>query len=429
MNYKETINYLFERLPMFQRVGASAYKKDLTNTLALCALLDNPHQQFPSVHIAGTNGKGSVTHLIASILQEAGYKVGVYISPHYKDFRERIKINGNYISEQAVMDFVEKMKPAIEEIEPSFFEITVAMAFDYFRNEQVDIAVVEVGMGGRLDSTNVLNPLLSVITNISYDHQQFLGDTLPLIAAEKAGIIKPETPIVIGEEQEETKQVFIHKAQTENAPLQFASQLYEVKTVLRDNHYQYIDVFKNKKLKYTKIPCALLGAYQQKNIGTSLTAVDSLIQSGWKISETDLLNGIKNCIQNTHIIGRWQLLGTKPLCIADSAHNEGGLRWVKEELKNYKYTTLRLVYGTVKDKDLSKVFPLLPPEAVYYFACPDIPRGLDANILAANAAAYHLSGKAFPTVRHAFEQACRDADPENDLVLVVGSIFVVAEVL
>ncbi len=391
---------------MFQRVGAAAYRNDLGNILQLCHILGNPQQHLKLIHVAGTNGKGSVTHIIASILQEQGYKVGVFVSPHYKDYRERIKINGQYITLPFVTRFVQQNREKFKNVNASFFEITTAMAFAYFKEKKVDYAVIETGMGGRLDSTNIITPLLSVITNISYDHTQFLGDTLPKIAGEKAGIIKQNVPVVIGETTSETKPVFVQHAKAQNAPLFFAEK---------------------KKLPAT-LNTGLKGGYQLKNLRTALTAVEVLQQNGIAVSPKAIRNGVKNVVENTAFIGRWMIKGRRPLIVFDSAHNEAGINTLKQELKKLPYRQLHFVYGTVSDKDYAKVLKLLPKEAVYYFCKANIPRGLNAQELQAAAHNAGRKGNAYPTVKQAYKTALANAG-NNDLVLVAGSIFIVAELL
>lgn len=391
---------------MFQRIGAAAYRSNLGNITQLCEILGNPQNGLKFIHVAGTNGKGSVTHIIASILQEQGYKVGLFVSPHYKDYRERIKINGQYITKPFVTRFVTKNKEKFKNINASFFEITTAMAFAYFKEKKVDYAVIETGMGGRLDSTNIITPLLSIITNISYDHTQFLGDTLAKIAGEKAGIIKQNVPVVIGETTPETKPVFIQNANDKNAPLFFAAR---------------------KKLP-ASFTTDLKGSYQLKNLRTALTAVKVLQQNGVPISSKAICNGLKNVSNNTAFLGRWMIRGKKPLVIFDSAHNEAGLKIVKQELKQLKYRQLHFVYGTVSDKDYLKILRLLPPKAVYYFCKADIPRGLNAEELKATAISLGRKGESYSSVKQAYKAALANAG-KNDLVLVAGSIFIVAELL
>jgi dihydrofolate synthase / folylpolyglutamate synthase len=431
MTYKATLDYMYAQLPMFHRVGAAAFKKDLTNTLALCEALGNPHTKFPTIHIAGTNGKGSTAHALAAILQAQGYKTGLYISPHYKDFRERIKINGTYISKNFVRKFVEKNRPNFDIIQPSFFEMTVAMAFDYFNTEGVDVAVIEVGLGGRFDSTNVITPLVSVITNISFDHIDMLGDTLPLIAFEKAGIIKKGVPVVIGEEHSETRPVFESRAKEENAMIVFASQSIDIQRVTSDFEYSDFQVKKGLKSlpNLDKIKANISGDYQEKNIATVLQTVEILNQTtDFKVSEKAVVDGLSNLKKLTNFIGRWQMLQNEPIILVDSAHNEAGLKLATSQLKALKINSLHIILGFVKDKDFSKVFPFFPRSATYYFAKANIPRGLDAEILRGQAAEYGLKGKAYTSVKRALAAAKRKAG-KNDMIYVGGSIFVVGEVL
>ena len=406
MNYKETLDYLLEQLPMFQRTGASAYRKDLHNIIKLCDILGNPQNDLRFIHVAGTNGKGSVTHIIASVLQEQGYKVGVFVSPHYTDYRERIKINGKLIGKKFVTGFVSSNIDKFKTINASFFEITNAMAFAYFKEQKTDFVVLETGMGGRLDSTNIVTPLVSVITNISFDHQQFLGNTLPLIAAEKAGIIKPGIPVVIGETQKETKPVFIKKAKDTKSRI----------------------VFADAKNRGSGLKTDLHGHYQKKNINTSLAVIELLQALQINISARAITQGLKHVVRNTSFIGRWMIMSQKPLVIFDSAHNEGGLRELKQGLAALKYNKLHFVYGTVGDKDISTNLSLLPEKAAYYFCNADLPRALDAKKLQEQAATYNLHGNYYPTVRKALKAAKKQAG-KNDLVLVAGSVFIVAEVL
>ena len=404
MNYQETTEWLFKQLPMFQMQGAIAYKKDLTNTHLLMDQLNHPELKFKSVHVAGTNGKGSTSSMIASILQEAGYKVGLYTSPHLKDFRERIRINGETISEDFVVDFVKNNKPFFEANALSFFEMTVGLAFDYFVKEQVDVAVIEVGMGGRLDSTNVITPLVSVITNIGFDHTQFLGDTLAKIAAEKAGIIKHNIPVVIGEYHQETYPVFQNKAAAEQAPIFFAHTAPEV-----------------------SFPCALQGDYQKHNKKTVLQTIE-VLRANFSISEAHLKAGFQNVIVNTGLLGRWQVLQEKPFAVCDTAHNAHGLAEVLAQIAQQDYDTLHVVLGVVNDKDLDTILPLFPKNAVYYFSKPNIPRGLDAAILQEKALSYGLAGQVYHSVPAAYEKALSRAN-SSDFIYVGGSTFVVAEIV
>lgn len=429
MNYQETIQWLFSQLPMFQRVGNQAFKKDLGNIIALCEQLGQPQNQFKSIHIAGTNGKGSTAHILAAILQTAGYKVGLYTSPHYKDFRERIKINGNYISEQAVINFVANNKTTFQEIRPSFFEMTVAMAFDYFHKETVDIAIIETGLGGRLDSTNVLTPLLSIITNIGMDHEAMLGNTLPLIAGEKAGIIKPNIPVLIGETHPETAPVFIEKAAKEAAPILFVDQVVEAQLMERNHQTaQYNITSASYELDFQALLFDLTGTYQIHNLKTALLATFFLSKENFLISPAHIRAACADVQNISKLLGRWQVLSESPLTICDSGHNGHGLQYTVQALEELNKEQVHFVFGTVNDKDLSKVFPLLPKEALYYFCKAAIPRGLDANTLREAAKEYGLKGGVYPSVGAAFEAAQAQAG-EHDCVFVGGSIFVVGEVV
>ncbi len=436
MNYEQTIQYLYTQLPMFTRDGASAFKKDLTNTLELCRRLDNPQHKFKSVHVGGTNGKGSTSHMLAAILQTAGYKTGLYTSPHLKDFRERIRVNGQMISEQTVIDFVEDHKTDFEEIAPSFFEMTVALAFDVFAKEKVDIAIIEVGLGGRLDSTNVITPLLSVITNIGWDHMNMLGNTLPLIAGEKAGIIKPGIPVIIGEKQEEVAKVFTDKAGETNSKIRFASEQWITEKVkgerqkAKDNaellelHIQS----KNSELKTYDLALDLPGTYQLKNIKTVLSAIDELREQGFTIADDDIQTALKQVKTLTGLHGRWETLSHNPLTICDTGHNPDGIEEVMKNIASVKYNHLHMVIGMVNDKDIGKVLPMFPKDATYYFCKPDIPRGLDAETMKTQAQDYGLIGEAYPSVKEALLSAQKNAG-SDDLVFIGGSTFVVAEVV
>lgn len=425
MNYQETIDYLFNALPMFQRVGASAFKKDLSNTLALCSHLGNPERKFKSIHVAGTNGKGSTSHTLAAILQSAGYKTGLYTSPHLKSFTERVRINGQEITEQAVVDFVDANKSFLDELQPSFFEMTVGLAFWYFAKEQVDIAIIEVGMGGRLDSTNVILPELSVITNIGWDHMQFLGDTLPLIAGEKAGIIKPNVPVVISQTQEETTSVFLKKALENQADITFADQKIKLQKLTSEAGLALYSASKNRE-SFT-LEYGLLGDYQIHNLPGILESVDQLRQLGWKVSEKALCEGLKQVTQLTGLKGRWQVLGENPTIIADTGHNEPGIRAILSQVKSYPFDKLWMVIGMVQDKDISKILALLPKDAHYVFCQADLPRALQANLLAEKASEFGLRGETIPNVNEAFQFARKNAGP-NDLIFIGGSTFVVAEI-
>ena len=436
MDYQQTINYLYSQLPMFTRDGPSAFKKDLTNTIELCGRLDDPQDKFKSVHIGGTNGKGSTSHMLAAILQIAGYKTGLYTSPHLRDFRERIRINGKMISEQAVVDFVGQHKADFEEIKPSFFEMTVAMAFDTFAKEKVDIAVIEVGLGGRLDSTNIITPLVSMITNIGWDHVNMLGDTLQLIAGEKAGIIKPNIPVIVGEYQPEVADIFVDKAKEQKAPIRFASEEWnilesEVVSPKSEVTKEYIDIhiLKNDSgLKTLDLSLDLPGTYQLKNVKTVLSAVDALREQGFAITDEHIHTALKQVKKLTGLHGRWEILSHHPLTICDTGHNPEGIAEVLKNIKSVSYENLHFVMGVVNDKDISKILAILPKDATYYFCKPNIPRGLDADSLKQQAANFGLAGKNYPSVKAAFKAAQTNA-LENDLVFVGGSTFVVAEVV
>ena len=406
MNYQETTNWMFSQLPMYQTHGASAYKEDLTNILSLSKHLGNPENTLLCIHVAGTNGKGSTSHMLSSILQEAGYKVGLYTSPHLKDFRERIKINGIEISEDYVCKFIKQHKSYLEKQSMSFFEMSVGLAFDYFTNEKVDIAIIEVGLGGRLDATNIITPLVSVITNIGLDHVQFLGNTLELIAIEKAGIIKPTIPVVIGEYTAETKDVFLAKAKQSNSEIYFASDL-----ISKD------------------YPSDLIGDYQQSNKKTVLQTITVLChQTKFKISDKNIQLGLLKVFKNTGLEGRWQQLGTSPKVICDTAHNKNGLEIVLKQIQNENFDRLHIILGVVNDKDLNEILPLFPKNALYYFCKPNIFRGLDASILKDKAENYGLYGKVYNSVSDAYQHAKNKALP-SDFIYIGGSTFVVGEIL
>ena len=404
MNYQQTLEWLFAQLPMYQLQGASAYKKDLTNTILLANHLGNPENKIKAIHVAGTNGKGSTSSMMASVLQEAGYKVGLYTSPHLKDFRERIKINGVDISQDFVVDFIAENKSFFEENQLSFFEMTVGLAFDYFVKEKVDVAVIEVGMGGRLDSTNIITPLVSVITNIGFDHTQFLGNSMEAIAFEKAGIIKPNVPVVIGEYTNETKDVFLDKATACHAEIYFASDLIA-----------------------KEYPSALLGDYQIHNKKTVVQTIE-VLKSHFKVSEENLQKGLMNVVENTGLLGRWQQIHSNPKVICDTAHNSHGLKIVLHQIQKEEFDQLHFVLGVVNDKDLEDILPLFPKNATYYFSKPNIPRGLDALILQQKAAEFDLNGKVFDSISGAYEGALKNASA-NDFIYVGGSTFVVAEIV
>lgn len=428
MSYSETLDFLFERLPMFTRIGAAALKPDLTNTIALCNVLKNPETKFKSIHIAGTNGKGSTSHMLASVLQEAGYKTGLYTSPHLKDFRERIRINGEMISEQNIIQFVDKYKNIFDEINPSFFEWTVALCFNYFAIENVDVAIIETGLGGRLDSTNIITPQLSIITNIGLDHTDLLGDTLDKIAVEKAGIIKKKIPVVIGEYVDETRPVFIKVANQNNSSISFTEDLFKYTNFISANSLSRIDILKDDSLFLENIEIDLGGNYQQKNILTVVNSIELLKQIGYTISEKSIRDGLKNVKQNTGLMGRWQILGQKPLIVCDTGHNYDGMKYITEQFKQNKFEKLHFVFGIVKDKDITKILNLLPAQAEYYFCNAKLPRAMPADELKIQAEPFGLNGKYYNSVVDAFQSAKNNAK-ENDMIFIGGSTFVVAEIL
>jgi dihydrofolate synthase/folylpolyglutamate synthase len=456
MTYQETIEYLYQHLPMFSRIGAAAYKKDLHNTIELCTALGNPQQQFKTIHIAGTNGKGSTSHMIAALLQQAGYKTGLYTSPHLKDFRERIKINGTWVSENFVIDFVDRTKALSQNIQPSFFELTVAMAFDYFAREKVDVAVIETGLGGRLDSTNIITPLLSVITNIGYDHMNLLGNTLEEIATEKAGIIKPGIPVVIGEYLPETKSIFENKAKKSGAPIYFASEEYAVTDIVAAVQTLQCKVTNTPNHITEDFTLDLNGLYQVKNLCTVLCAEGILLQKGFTISNEAEKFALANTKLLTGLHGRWDVIAEHPTIVLDVAHNEDGIKQVmkqvrentdvrgqmsdnrgqraddriekiEDRMENTDDRRVHFVMGMVKDKEVSKVLSLLPADANYYFTHAHIPRAMDAAELKEKAAAYHLSGDHFDNVNAAIAAAKANA-AVTDLIIVCGSVFLVGEV-
>lgn len=405
MTYRETLDWMFQQLPMYQRQGKTAFKKDLSNIRLFSEKLDNPHQKFKTVHVAGTNGKGSVSHMLASIFQEAGHKTGLYTSPHLKDFRERIKVNGEEVPKEFVRKFIADQQAFLEEHHLSFFEMTVGMAFEYFADQQVDIAIIEVGLGGRLDSTNIISPELSIITNIGLDHTQFLGSTLPEIAREKAGIIKPNTPVVIGKTTSELSPIFESIASANAAPISFAETgLFQ---------------------EYTS---DLKGNYQQQNKNTVLQSVEIMLSMGWKISEKNIFDGLNQVVGNTALRGRWEVLKKEPKVICDTAHNQEGLHFVLQQLAEEKWENLHIVLGVVNDKDLTVILPLFPKEATYYFCKPNIPRGLEADLLQNAAKQFKLKGEVFPTVQKALNEALAKAE-KHDLIFIGGSTFTVAEII
>ncbi|WP_321299628.1 folylpolyglutamate synthase/dihydrofolate synthase family protein [Marinifilum fragile] len=428
MTYQETLDYMFTQLPMYQRTGKAAYKANLDNTVALDAYFNHPHKKFKTVHVAGTNGKGSVSHSIASVLQKSGFKVGLYTSPHLRDFRERIKINGQVISESAVVDFIGNHKAKFEELKPSFFEMTVALAFEYFASEEIDIAVIEVGLGGRLDSTNIISPLVSVITNISKDHTNLLGNDICDIAKEKAGIIKPGVPVVIGERQEFVEDVFRNIARERESNILFAEDMYEFRNAKINVGKQELSYFSTQQLENVSIECDLLGKYQQKNIRTAICALEQLKSQGLNISDENIHSGLSQIVKETGLLGRWQVLQENPKIICDTGHNSAGIREIIEQIRMTDYRKLNIVFGLVDDKNTDEVLNLMPKEANYYFTRASIPRALNEIKLLELASAYDLIGKAYSTVEEALNAAKSDAEKE-DMIFVGGSTFVVAEVV
>lgn len=431
LNYPHTLAYMYDCLPMYHRIGAAAYKANMDNTIALSKRCGNPELSFPSIHIAGTNGKGSVSHMIASILQEQGFKTGLYTSPHLKDFRERIRINGKMIPKSTVTSFVSKYKKEFEAIKPSFFEITFAMAMEYFSKQNIDIAVVETGMGGRLDSTNIIRSILCIITNIGLDHIQFLGDTLEKIATEKAGIMKPETPVIIGKKQDETSGVFHYVAKKNKSKIIYAEDFFRVKNFHFINEPPFgssCDILKKGKPYLNGLYCGLGGKYQQENISTVFAAMEELNAIGYSFGEKNILSGLKHVVKNTGLRGRWQVLSQRPLTIGDTGHNKDGITQVVQQIKQIKFERLHIVFGMVNDKDIQAVLALLPKDANYYFCKPDIPRGLDVSVLKNEADIAGLSGKHYASVAEALNAAQRNASVK-DMIYIGGSTFVVAEVL
>lgn len=430
MNYAETIAYLQSALPMFHRIGPAAYKANLDNTYALMELLNNPHQKIKCIHIAGTNGKGSTSNILASILQEAGFKTGLYTSPHLKDFRERIRVNGEMANEEWIADFVTNYKGDFDKIQPSFFEMTTAMAFAYFDAMQTDINIIETGLGGRLDSTNVIHPIVSIITNIGYDHMNLLGDTLPKIAGEKAGIIKQNTPIIISEYQDNIATIFTNKANEYNAPIIFANDVWEISTQSTSDFSDTMMVDASNKSNESKLnfECNLTGPYQTKNIAGVLACIDELNKHDFIISDLNIKAGMQNIKRNTGFKGRWYKLQENPLVMCDTAHNKDGLQQVLPLISNYSNGNVRIVLGMVDDKDITSVLPLFPINAQYYFCKADIPRGLDAQILQEKASEFNLQGNVYNSVQDALQNAIKDAST-NDLIFVGGSTFTVAEII
>lgn len=428
MNYQETINYLFNQLPMFQRTGKAAYKANLDTTLALDAYFEHPHRNFKCIHVAGTNGKGSVSHTLASVLQSAGYKVGLYTSPHLRDFRERVKINGDMISENVVVDFVASHKKKFEELSPSFFEMTVALAFDYFAKEKVDVAIIEVGLGGRLDSTNIIDPFLTVITNISLDHTSLLGYSIPVIAGEKAGIIKNNIPVVIGEKHPESQNVFLDRAKFHSAPILFAEDKFDLLETELKEDFRHL-VFKDMESENVlSLESDLLGIYQVKNIRTSLVALNQLNKKGFNLSDDIIKDGISKIVAQTSLLGRWQCLGSHPKIICDTGHNVAGISEILRQINSLQFDNLHIVIGMVDDKDIDEVLSLLPRNASYYFTKASIPRALNEEILKEKADKFELKGNTFKSVSEA-QAAAKNKANKDDLIFIGGSTFVVAEVV
>lgn len=431
MNYRDVLSYLYSQFQSFQSVGKSAYKPGLQNALALDEYLQNPHKKYKTVHVAGTNGKGSVSHMLASVLQESGYRTGLFTSPHLKDFRERIKVNGLMITEDEVVDWFVKHIKIIKKIKPSFFEITSSMALDYFRSREVDIAVIETGLGGRLDSTNIINPVLSVITNIGLDHTDLLGDTLEKIAFEKAGIIKNRVPVIVGETHSETIKIFEEYADEMLSEIVFADQRYQVeKSFLTANQYRLFSIVKkDRRIKvYEGLKTQLLGEYQEKNVLTVLTSIDQLRESGIEISDHHIFRGLRNVISVTGLFGRWQILSEKPYIVCDTGHNADGIRQVVRQIQSCKYRKLFIVFGMVGDKDVESVLSLLPADAVYFFTKAQNTRAMNEEFLIEIAKKHGLSGNCYTTVNEAFSTAKAIANDE-DMIFVGGSTFVVAEVI
>ena len=427
MTYTETLNYLFSKLPLFSHTGKAAYKTDITNTVLLCAAIGDPQKKIRTIHVAGTNGKGSTSHMLAAIFQESGFKTGLYTSPHLKDFRERIKVNGEMIAEDFIVSFVDKIKPVTEEILPSFFEVTVAMAFQYFAEEKVDIAIIETGLGGRLDSTNIITPELSIITNIGYDHMNILGYTLQEIAGEKAGIIKNNTPVVIGEVLPETKNIFLEKANECNSLITFSEEEYEIEDADFKDTYLEVMLKKYDEEFGELYRTDLTGIYQQNNLRTVITAINILNRLDFDLKKHNIISGLLRVKELTGLHGRWEIIQYHPMVVLDVAHNEDGIRMLTDQIKMYTFQKLHLVFGIVKDKDANKILSILPKEAHYYFTNAPIPRALPAKELAEKAIHYELHGESYNEVNLALSTAIKNAD-EKDMIVVCGSVFVVAEV-
>jgi len=427
MTYQQTLNYLITKLPLFSKIGTAAYKKDITNTVALCKAAGDPQNKIKTIHVAGTNGKGSTSHMLAAIFQQCGYKTGLYTSPHLKDFRERIKVNGEIVEEDFIVSFVEKMKNVSEQINPSFFELTVVMALQYFQEQKVDIAIIETGLGGRLDSTNVITPELSVITNIGYDHMNILGNTLEKIAFEKAGIIKPNVPVVIGESLYETKNIFLEKAKQCNAQIVFAEDTFNISNCILKNNNLEVEVSENNTDEKEKYILDLNGIYQQKNLLTVLASVDELNKLGFNLEKENIKSALASVKKTTGLHGRWDVIQQDPMIALDVAHNEDGIKQLLHQISLCNYKNLHIIFGIVKDKDANKILSLLPENAMYYFTKAQIPRALPEDELAEKAKAYNLHGEKYAEVNKALHVARKNAGKE-DLIVVCGSVFVVGEV-
>ena len=427
MTYQQTLDYLVTKLPLFSKVGAAAYKKDITNTVLLCDASGNPQNKIRTIHVAGTNGKGSTSHMLAAIFQQCGYKTGLYTSPHLKDFRERIKVDGNWIEENFIISFVEKMKNVSEKISPSFFELTVVMALQYFAEQKVDIAIIETGLGGRLDSTNVITPQLSIITNIGYDHMNILGDTLEKIAFEKAGIIKPNVPVVIGESLPETKNIFLEKAKQCKSEIIFAETEYIITDSFLKINELDVEVTNSASNKKEKYILDLNGIYQQKNLVTVLAAIDELNNLGYNLEKENISSALASVKKITGLHGRWDIIQLEPVIALDVAHNEDGIKQLLHQISLCKYEHLHIIFGIVKDKDADKILSLLPKDAMYYFTRSQIPRALPEDELAAKAKQFDLHGEKFSEVNEALRAAMAKAHKE-DLIVVCGSVFLVGEV-
>ena len=425
MNYSQTTEWLFTQLPMYQREGKSAYKANLENSTILDSRFNHPHRKYKTIHVAGTNGKGSVSHMLASIFQQAGYKTGLYTSPHLKDFRERIKINGKEIPEQFVIDYVQENREFFENLHPSFFEMTSTMAFCWFAQENVDIAIIEVGLGGRLDSTNVITPELSVITNISLDHTALLGNSIEKIAIEKAGIIKSNRPVVVGEYNPEYAHIFQQIALDEASPITFASKEWHMESN-GENCRTYTR--SDNSEKFEELQCELLGVYQSENIATVLEAIHAIKERGISIEKNSVAEGIAKVITNTRLMGRWQILNNSPYTVCDTGHNPGAFKYLVKQMANHQHETLRIVIGMVSDKDIETVLSMLPANAKYYFCKPDIKRAMDQVELMEIGKKFNLTGQTYPSVQEAYNAAKNQASP-NDMIYIGGSTFVVAEIL